>query len=106
MASLESINTQFHDVMWELAGVTQVLKWQLSFCQQVGFVMDKSNEDLKIAKDFVENFKGKIEPAIADMKRIIEKMEKPFVDVAAGAKNDLVAAESAAEGFLHRIHVM
>eukprot|EP00425_Heterocapsa_triquetra_P032582 CAMPEP_0195103642 /NCGR_PEP_ID=MMETSP0448-20130528/72633_1 /TAXON_ID=66468 /ORGANISM="Heterocapsa triquestra, Strain CCMP 448" /LENGTH=173 /DNA_ID=CAMNT_0040139365 /DNA_START=80 /DNA_END=601 /DNA_ORIENTATION=+ len=75
----EVLYNELMDAKYELKGLSEVAKMQLELLRTVG--------------EFVDKVDPKIEAARAEMKAIMEKIEKPFEGAASGIRHGVEGAE-------------
>lgn len=101
-SKIEGMYNELMDIKYTMKGLHEVIEWQMSFLKGLGKFVDKTEPEVEKAREFMDSWKQSMEPVVQDIKRVLQKIEKPIAEGVHDVERGFVAAEKRIEGLFHK----
>jgi len=102
-SKVEALWNEMMDIKYTLKGLHAMVQVSHDFVRGVGEFVDKTEPELQRARDFMDHFERTVNPTLDEMRRLVEKIEKPLSAGCSRLEEGIVGAEKDIEKALRRI---
>jgi len=102
-SKVEALWDEMMDIKYTLKGLHSMVQVSHNFVRGVGEFVDKTEPELQRARDFMDQFERTVHPTLEEMRRLIEKIEKPLSAGYSNLEEGIVGAEKDIQKAVRRV---